>query len=121
MHGRARPGPGSLRAEVGEEGGEGRALHDAAQALASQDTHAALKAKFTPLAKTLTENEAKVVGELNQVQGKPVTTASDVYSLGLVLYELLTGSRAYDLRGRDVPTLFTIPPVERDDQALPTR
>ena len=32
-----------------------------------------------------------------------------------------TFARAYDLRGRDVPTLFTIPPVERDDQALPTR
>lgn len=43
-----------------------------AQALASQDTHAALKAKFAPLAKALTENEAKIVGELNQVQGKPV-------------------------------------------------
>ncbi len=28
-------------------------------------------------------------------------------------------ARAYDLRGRNVPTLFTIPPVERDDQALP--
>jgi isocitrate dehydrogenase len=46
-----------------------------AQALASQDTHAALKAKFAPLAKTLTENEAKIVDELNRVQGKPVDIA----------------------------------------------
>jgi isocitrate dehydrogenase len=43
-----------------------------AQALASQDTHAALKAAFVPLAAALQANEATIVGELNGVQGKPV-------------------------------------------------
>jgi len=43
-----------------------------AQALAEQNDDAALKAKFAPLAKALSENEAKIVGELNGAQGKPV-------------------------------------------------
>ncbi|MEC8484066.1 MAG: NADP-dependent isocitrate dehydrogenase, partial [Pseudomonadota bacterium] len=40
-----------------------------AQELAAQTEDAALAAKFAPLAKTLTENEAKIVEELNTVQG----------------------------------------------------
>ncbi|MFL6611944.1 MAG: NADP-dependent isocitrate dehydrogenase [Pseudomonas sp.] len=43
-----------------------------AQALAAQDDDAALKAQFTTLAKTLADNEEKIVAELNAVQGKPV-------------------------------------------------
>jgi eukaryotic-like serine/threonine-protein kinase len=34
-----------------------------------------------------------------QLRGEPITTASDVYQLGLLLYELLAGKRPYDLAG----------------------
>ena len=43
-----------------------------AQAMAEQNDDKELKAIFTPVAKQLTDNEAKIVSELNGVQGKPV-------------------------------------------------
>ncbi|MEH3085121.1 MAG: NADP-dependent isocitrate dehydrogenase [Xylophilus ampelinus] len=42
-----------------------------AQELAAQTEDAELAAKFAPLAKTLAENEQKIVAELTEVQGKP--------------------------------------------------
>ncbi|MEN3373154.1 NADP-dependent isocitrate dehydrogenase [Dechloromonas sp. ZS-1] len=42
-----------------------------AQELAAQTEDAELAAKFAPLAKTLTENEAQIVAEFTTVQGKP--------------------------------------------------
>jgi isocitrate dehydrogenase len=43
-----------------------------AQALATQDDDAELQAQFAALAASLLENEATIVGELNDVQGQPV-------------------------------------------------
>ncbi|MGO4377053.1 NADP-dependent isocitrate dehydrogenase [Pseudoduganella sp. RAF19] len=50
-----------------------------AQALAAQNEDAELKAKFTPLAKTLSENETKIVDELNSVQGKEMDIGGYYY------------------------------------------
>ncbi|MCS2609088.1 NADP-dependent isocitrate dehydrogenase [Halomonas dongshanensis] len=43
-----------------------------AEALAAQSADAELKALFAPLAKSLSEQEAQIVNELNEVQGQPV-------------------------------------------------
>ena len=43
-----------------------------AQALTQQTEDAELARRFAPLAKTLSQNEERIVGELNAVQGKPV-------------------------------------------------
>lgn len=51
-----------------------------AQALAAQTEDAALQAQFSPLAKTLGDNEATIVAELNAVQGKPVEIGGYYYA-----------------------------------------
>ena len=43
-----------------------------AQAVAAQTDDPELAAEFAPLAKALTENEAKIIAELEETQGRPV-------------------------------------------------
>ncbi len=54
-----------------------------------------------PAVPAATETRARLMtpeyGSPEQVRGEPVTTASDIYALGVVLFELLTGERPYDV------------------------
>ncbi|MGH9722718.1 MAG: protein kinase domain-containing protein [Bryobacteraceae bacterium] len=52
----------------------------------------------TPLTQALTPDYASP----EQIRGGNLTTASDVYSLGLLLYELLAGQRPYVLSGKAI-------------------
>ena len=56
-------------------------------------------------------------GSPEQHAGEPVTTASDIYQAGLVLYQLVTGKRPFD--GKPLEHAFLLPPPSEALQGTP--
>jgi isocitrate dehydrogenase len=67
-----------------------------AQALAAQTDDTALQAHFGQLAKTLTENEATIVAELNAVQGKPVEIGGYYHATPALLSKAMRPSATFN-------------------------
>ena len=54
-----------------------------------------------------------------QVAGQPVTTATDVYALGVLLYKLLTNTYPFELKGKSMGEVEKI--IMEDDPIVPSR
>lgn len=53
-----------------------------------------------------------------QINGENITVASDVYSLGVILYELLTGKRPHDFKNKSLNEILKI--VENEEPIAPS-
>jgi eukaryotic-like serine/threonine-protein kinase len=62
--------------------------------------HDEISAEHIPVTKTGLLPLTPAYASPEQVKGETITTASDIYQLGIVLYEILAGCRPYDVTGR---------------------
>ncbi|HLW40292.1 MAG TPA: NADP-dependent isocitrate dehydrogenase [Brumimicrobium sp.] len=67
-----------------------------AQELAKQEEDAELKANFTEIANVLSQNEEKIVAELNEVQGKSVDLKGYFNAPSALLYEVMRPSATFN-------------------------
>jgi serine/threonine protein kinase len=80
-------------------------------------TDDALLTQTAPELRALTPDYASP----EQIKGERMTTASDVYSLGVLLYELLTGTKPYQLKSRtteEISRAITDQEPERPSTAI---
>ncbi|NNC51099.1 MAG: NADP-dependent isocitrate dehydrogenase [Flaviramulus sp.] len=67
-----------------------------AKELASQNEDEALKSEFTAVAKQLAENEVKIVNELNEIQGKPVTIGGYYEPNEVLINKIMRPSKTFN-------------------------
>jgi non-specific serine/threonine protein kinase/serine/threonine-protein kinase len=100
---------------VREQGGEPKLLDFGIAKLLTAETET-----FTQTAPALRAMTPEYASP-EQVRGERITTASDVYSLGVLLYELLTGQKPYRLKTRtteEIARAITDQEPERPSTAI---
>jgi tetratricopeptide (TPR) repeat protein len=96
--------------------GEPKLLDFGIAKLLSEGVGAALSEPTATLDRLLTPEYASP----EQVRGRTVTTSSDVYSLGVILYELISGEKPYRIETGDPAELVRLV-CERDPERPSTR